>query len=289
MDSPYRTASELVVSIKTLLTLPDVYLRVKAVVEDPNSILTDLVNAISVDPGITARLLRIVNSAFYNLGAPVDNVRQAVNLLGMGPVHDLVLATTLTGAFAKTGGDARKMRDLWVLSVRHAVYSRLLADRCGVDEPEPLFIEGLLSHIGHQVMYLQLPEEADAAHQAAASAGTALAQVETDMLGFSYADVGSELMRGWGLPERLVRATRDHVDPDPDTEFAMDAAIVHIADALARHHGREVDRDRLQREINPAAWRITGLTPDDVAPLQGLAAEQLDEATGMLLSGGAAT
>ena len=62
MDSRYRTASELVVSVKTLQTLSDVYLRVKAVVEDPDSIPTDRVNAISFDPGIKARLLRIVNS-----------------------------------------------------------------------------------------------------------------------------------------------------------------------------------------------------------------------------------
>ena len=285
MDSRYRTASDLVASVDTLLTLPDVYLRVKAVVEDPDSYLTDLVNAISVDPGITARLLRMVNSAYFHLGAPVDNVRQAVNLLGMRSVHDLVLATTLTSTFAHAGGDIHRMRELWVLSVRRGVYARLVARACGIEDKEGLFVAGLLSHIGHQLMYVQMPEQAGTARHAAAEAGAPLARTETDMLGFNYADVGAALMHAWELPQNLVATIRSHVDPNPVDEFALDAAVVHIADALTRLDGEPVDETQLIAEVIPAAWQITGLQPDDLLALPSEAAEQLDAAIGMLLEG----
>lgn len=288
MNSTYRTASDLVASADTLLTLPDVYLRVKAVIDDPDSILTDLVNAISVDPGITARLLHLVNSAYFNLGVPVDNVRRAVNLLGMQPVHDLVLATALTSTFSRANSKYLNMRTFWVNSVCRALYARLLAGACDIENRERLFVEGLLSHIGHQVMYLQLPGQTSAACQAAQTSGAALASVESEMLGFSYADVGGELLHAWGMPDSLVEAVRGHVNPDPAARFAVNMAIVHIADALTRMHGQEIDNDLLLSDVAPVAWRTTGLDPQDLASLRGQAVEELDEITGLLLSGEAA-
>ena len=68
MNSQYGTAQELVSSVETLFTLPDVYLRVKQVIDDPDSFMEDLVNAISIDPGITVRLLRMVKRPVQSIG-----------------------------------------------------------------------------------------------------------------------------------------------------------------------------------------------------------------------------
>jgi HD-like signal output (HDOD) protein len=288
MNSDYTTASELVASVKTLLTLPDIYLRVKAVVEDPDSYLDDLVNAISVDPGITARLLRLVNSAYLNLAVRVDNVRRAVNILGMQPMHDLVLATTVTRTFSALDNSSMDMRAFWVLSVCRAVYARLVAGRCNVLDRERLFVEGLLSDIGHQVMYLQLPEQSQAALQRAMENDEALASVEIDMLGLNYADVGGELMRAWEMSERLVDSVQYHVYPERAKKFAMDASIVHIASALARVHDMKVEPDFLLSAVAPTAWQITGLTPEELVPLRDEAVIEMEEAIGMLLVSDAA-
>ena len=288
MKRRYQTAAELGASVKTLLTLPDVYLRVKAVVEDPDSYLTDLVNAISVDPGITARLLRWVNSAYFNLSVRVDNVRQAVNLLGMKPVHDLVLATTLTSTFARANCKDLDMRTFWVESVRRAVYARLIAECCSAESRDRSFVQGLLSHIGHQVMYLQLPEQSSAALRASITTGVKLASAERELFGFDYAEVGGELLRAWEMPDNLTDAVRDHVDPDPSARFARDTAIVHIANELNQTHEQEIDRDLLLSGISSVAWEITRLVPEDLLPLRDKAVKELDETIGMLLGGDAA-
>ena len=90
-------AHDLVTGNLRLTTLPDVYLKVKAVVDDPDAGVADMVQAIEHDPGITARLLRIANSAFFGFAAKVETVSRAVSLLGTQQIHDLVLATSLAG------------------------------------------------------------------------------------------------------------------------------------------------------------------------------------------------
>jgi HD-like signal output (HDOD) protein len=283
MKSAYPSASALVASVHTLLTLPDVYLRVKSVIEDPYSCLSDMVNAISIDPGISARLLKLVNSAYFNLGIPVDNIRQAVNLLGMKPVHDLVLATSLTNTFSHPIGNAMDMRTFWEDSVRRAIYARLLALRCDINDHERLFVTGLMSNIGHQVMYLQMTEQTRVARQKSLKTGTTLSIVENDLFGFNYADVGAELMLAWDMPASLSEVLRYQHNPEQAGHYSMDSAIVHIANALTYLPDAELDPNIFQMNTSPAAWRISGLSTEDVIPLRDQAVAELDEAIGMLL------
>lgn len=288
MTSQYGSAAELVASIRTLLTLPDVYLRVKEVVEDPDSYLEELVNAIAIDPGITARLLRVVNSAFLNLSVRVDDVRRAVNILGMQAVHDLVLATTVTRTFSGIDSRIMDMRAFWVQSVYRAVYARLVAGHCNVLDRERLFVEGLLSGIGHLVMYQQLPEQTEAALKRSTESGEDLSRVERDILGFHYAEVGGELMRAWQMPERLAESVRYHVEPGGAKEFPMGASIVHIACVLTRLHGGEINRELLSAEVDPAAWQITGLSPEELLQVHVEAMSEVDEVVGVMLDNGVA-
>ena len=84
----------------SLVSLPDVYLRLKSVMDDPDSSMGDLADVVGTDPALTARLLRIVNSAYFGLAAEIDTVQRAVNLLGSQEVHDLVLAVSVAQSFA---------------------------------------------------------------------------------------------------------------------------------------------------------------------------------------------
>ena len=282
------TPQDLVTRNVRLVSLPEVCIQVQALADSAMTTAEDIGEVVGKDTALTTRLLKLVNSAYFNLGVPVDNVRQAVHLMGMKPVHDLVLATALTSTFSQTDNKVLDMRAFWVESVRCAVYARLVAGCCNVTDRERLFVAGLLSHIGHQVMYLRLSGQTREASRKALATGVALADVESEMLGFSYADVGGELMRTWDLPDSLTEAVRDHVEPDSSARFAMDTAIVHIADALSRMHEQEVDCNLLLSDIASVAWRITGLTPEELLPLRDRAVEELDEAIGMLLSGEAA-
>ena len=283
MNTQYLTASELVSSVETLLTLPDIYILVKEVVEDPDSCLSDLVNSISVDPGISARLLRLVNSAYFNLRSPVDNIRQAVNLLGMRPVHDLVLATTLTTTFPQSRNDALEMKKFWELSVTRAVYSSLIASHCDELQPERLLINGLLSDIGHQVMFMQLPVQTTEAMHKSSATSKPIDVVEQELLGYSYAEVGAELMQNWGMPESIVKVVRQHVNPQDSHDFARESAIVHIANVLSKLNEIELEEEPLLSTVSPEAWHITNLTPRDLILIHTKASIEIEQTIGALL------
>src|SRR5262245_41227375 len=94
-----HTAESLVSSAMTLVTLPDVYWRVKRVIDDPETSHQDLAKAIVTDPGMAARVLRLVNSAQWGFHGRIESVARAVALLGMLHVHDLVLSTSLAVSF----------------------------------------------------------------------------------------------------------------------------------------------------------------------------------------------
>lgn len=282
--SPYRTAAELVERVDTLFTLPEVYLRVKTVVEDPDSCLSDLVNAIALDPGITARLLKLVNSAYFNLGSHIENLRQAVNLLGMKSVHDLVLATVLTSALTDQHGSSAYLRNFWVQSIRRAVYAHLLAKACGMIDHERLFIGGLLCDVGHQVMYWQIPELAREAERMAARSDTPLHVAERELIGFSYADAGGELLHRWRMPEYLVEIVHRHVEPWRAERFPRDSSIAHIACALNElDEGRLAEADLLDRIVGDA-WEWTGLNRAEIALIRREAQAECEETTGLLLA-----
>ena len=154
------SAEQIARSTNALITLPAVYLRARAALQDPNASLAEAADVIACDPAMTARLLRIANSAFFGFAAPVQTVARAVNLLGTEQVHDLLLATSVSSVFAGVSRELVDMEVFWRRGVLCGVAARLLAARCNVLDSERLFVEGLLHDIGHLVLYRQLPAEA---------------------------------------------------------------------------------------------------------------------------------
>lgn len=249
-------ARQLVDASLRLVTLPDVYLRVKAVLDDPHSSAADMANAIQTDPSTTARLLRMANSPFFGFAAQVEQVSRAVSLLGTVQVHDLVLATSIATTFEGMKTDALNVAAFWRASVRRAVGAKLLAGRCNLLDGERVFVAGLLSHLGELVIALQVPDTAERAAVSAGNRRVPLHAVQREMLGFDYAEVGGELLAAWHLPESLEQTVRHHIEPAHAASFPLETAIVHLASHLARE-GAEWDVDT----VDPAALDLTPLDP----------------------------
>ena len=246
----------------SLVTLPDVYLRLKAVLDDPNSCMADVADVVGNDPALTARLLRIVNSAYFGLAAEIDTVNRAVNLLGTQEVHDLVLAVSVAHSFAGVSPKTMDVQRFWRRSVFCAVAARELAGLCNVLDADRLFVGGLLSDIGHLFLYEYAGEKTEQAAVLAAAQGVPLFKAERAVLGVDYAQVGAELMRRWRLPQTLWEPIEAHPEPGRSHEFALSTSVVHIASLIAAacDRGDNVD-DALAAAAN-SAWHTTGLSID---------------------------
>ena len=134
-----------------LISFPDVYLRLKDILDDPDFAMAEIAVAISQDPGITLRLLRLVNSSLYGFSAKIETVSRAITLLGTQQVHDLVLATSVAQAFKGMSTAVMDMQRFWKGSVYCAVTSRQLAALCGGCDKERLFVAGILHDIDYEM------------------------------------------------------------------------------------------------------------------------------------------
>lgn len=257
-----KTAKNLVKDSIQLISLPDVYLRLKSVIDSPNSSMADVALVISQDPSLTARLLKMVNSPFYGFASKIDTISRAINMLGTRQVHDLAMATTVVNSFSGFSNAHLDIYDFWMNSVYCAANARLLAFYCDDIDTERPFVAGLLHDIGHLVMYQQIPEDTKQAANLAEEKQIPLFLAERELIGFDYADVGAELIASLELPESLQQVTRYHNEPTGAKEaFKLEATIVHIANQIANAAiaGKPVTEEL---DIAEGSWEITGLKPD---------------------------
>lgn len=263
-----------VIKAARLVSLPDIYLRLRTILADPEFTMAEVAVVISRDPAITLRLLRLVNSSFYSFSSKVETVSRAVVLLGTRQVHDLVLATSVVDTFGMKN-DIVDMYDFWWRSVRCAVASRWLAALVIGCDMERLFVAGLLHDIGHMIMYRAHPELMGAAVLTARERGKPLHEMEREVLGFDYTAVGGELMRQWCLPESLWETTMFHNEPDKAGKYPRETGILHLAVLLTRAGSGEGVFNEGFLTAHPSVWSVTGLTPQACIALF----DQIDQET----------
>lgn len=245
-----------------LFSLPNIYLMVREVIQDPDSSMDDLADVLMVDPGLVTRLLRIANSSFFGFPARVETLSRAVNLIGQQQIHDLVLATSVTRAFRGMSCDTMNMGIFWSASVERAISSRFLANHCNILDSERIFVEGLLLDIGHLALHHHMPDKAQQALQVSIAQREPLYRVERELIGFNYAELGFMLAQEWNLPMSLQSVIRYHNEPAKADEFQLETSITHIAHVLTGAHSNEQLLDDCKSQVAPIAWQITKLSPE---------------------------
>lgn len=251
-----------------LISLPDIYLRLKSILDEPDFTMAEIAVMISQDPGLTVRLLQLVNSSFFSRTAKIETVSHAVSIIGTQQIHDLVLATSVAQAFEGMSSEIMTMRQFWERSVHCGVNARLLSSMCNIASAERLFVCGLLHDIGHLIMYQSIPEQCQQAMSESKESGTPLYKAERNLFGFDYAKLGGAMMRQWGLPKSLWEPAQYHVEPKMAEDYPLETSIVHIGSLLTRagEGGNNFNEGVLQ--VDPAAWATTRLTAEQCLSLR---------------------
>jgi HD-like signal output (HDOD) protein len=253
--------SEIVERTKTLASLPAVYQELMAVVNHPHSSSADVARVIGADPGLTARLLRIVNSAFYAFPSEVETVSRAITIVGTAQLCDLALATSVVQMFGDGLDDAVDMNMFWRHSVSCGVFARILARYRGVANEEAFFVTGLLHDVGRLVVLRQAPDLMSAALEEATGEGPPLSRAETEAMGYNHADASRALLESWGLPPSQSDAAGCHHRPQRSLRFPTEASAVHVADVIANAMCMGRSGERRVPPFEPKAWEQLGLEP----------------------------
>ncbi len=245
-----------------LISLPEIYLKFRRLMDNPNSRIEDFGGVVSCDPNLAATVLKVANSAFLGIPGGVDNLSKAVKLLGIMQLHDMVL-----GASAIKSLDLQNnivpLKTFWRSSLFSAILARLLANELGIHHSERLFVIGLLHEIGHLVIYAKFPEQAKIAVENVQTGNQLIHVAEHNLLGFHYGEIGAKLMAHWQLPIHFQQMALYQPTPSDAHHHQLETALLHLAHGYA-HKSFNYPELNLEQLILPEAWKILNLVPEQI-------------------------
>jgi len=269
-DEQSRRKMKLIVShVHNLPTPPSVFHCINEAINDPDTSAYDVANIISDDPALTAKVLRLTNSAFYGVPGTVTNVKQAIVILGLEVVKSLVISASVFEMFShKEKPDAEYLDYFWRHSLAAAIVARVISRENRIPslpEVEVAFSAGLLHDIGKLIIVSEL-KEAHLEIKSALERDQALSEYGAEMkvLGFSHAEIGASLCVKWNLPEAICRAVAFHHEETLASSEAW-IALVH----LSNHLGHQIDilGNRFypnQSPLRDESWACLNLSPSQM-------------------------
>lgn len=261
------TPEQLVRSVSTIASLPSIYNRLSEVISHPLSSSKDIGGVVSEDPGLTARVLKLVNSAFYAFPTRVDTITRAITIVGTQQLCDLALATSVIKAFQNVPQDLVDMDSFWKHSLACGVAARAIAGLRRENNVERFFVAGMLHDIGLPILFMKAPEEARRLLEHSKTNGELLYAAEAKLFGFTHADVGNRLLMMWNLPDSLQEAVGFHHNPTRAPHFTVEAATVHVADIIACAFELGSSGEYWVPPVDPKAWDSLGLEMSSVSGL----------------------
>ncbi|WP_432737976.1 HDOD domain-containing protein [Maridesulfovibrio sp. FT414] len=249
-----------------LPSLPQVFIELRQVINDPSSSASDVAKVISRDTALSAFLLRMVNSAFYNFPSQIDTISRAVAVIGTRQLSTLALGTSVMDMFRGLPTDIIDLELFWRHSFSCGIIASELSRTLKQGSPEKCFVAGLLHDIGRPVLMMTLPDRAVAATAISRNKQAQLHKAERLVTGFNHAELGGMLLRKWNLPFSLVTAVLYHHNPTKAAK-TPEAMFVFFANIIAKTMGIGGGGDFFIRNIKSERWEEYGLTPERLREL----------------------
>ncbi|MEF3255379.1 MAG: HDOD domain-containing protein [Deferribacterales bacterium] len=225
---------DLLGDIKELPPMPQVAMEVLGILDKEDYSFAELVSIITKDVSITASILKLANSPLFGSRVPINNLTQAISLIGVTNLKNLVIALSTKGLFEsnKIGVFEQK---LWEHSVATAIYAKLFALKYNRKYSEEAFILGLLHDLGQTILSIYL-EKYHTVKEIIFGETVNVLYVEREFLGFDHCEIGSLLLNEWGLPELYSNVIMYHHNPEK-SKFSALAQIIFIANNKVKEHG----------------------------------------------------
>ncbi|WP_461208664.1 HDOD domain-containing protein [Desulfocurvus sp. DL9XJH121] len=241
-----------------LATFPDIYFRIKESLESPDSSAKDIAAVVSTDMGLSAKLLKLVNSPFYGFADTIDSISHAVSLVGTEEISTLALGISTISFFKDIPPELMDMKTFWRHSLSCGIFARLLGARMKNAQPERLFTAGLLHDMGRLIIFKKQPYASVQALLHARENMLPVAEAEHVTLGYDHTDVADLLLKAWHFPAPIMNAIKFHHDPAsaPDP---VEAAVIQIADNLTNAVEISSGGMYVLPGIQEGAWESTGL------------------------------
>jgi putative nucleotidyltransferase with HDIG domain len=218
--------------VKAFPGMPATSAKLLKMLKDPDSSAAQIEDVLKYDPGLTANLLKLTNSAYFGIPTKVRSVKQAIVLLGWKRLIQLVMTVCMSTVMKKpVPGYDLPHGELWKHSVAVSVAAELVVNALKIPGADEVFTAALLHDVGKLVLGDFVREDLQQI-EAMVAKGIAFEVAEFIVLGIDHANLGARILEKWSLPEDLVNAVGWHHDPDTCENHCTYSDIVHVANIL---------------------------------------------------------
>jgi putative nucleotidyltransferase with HDIG domain len=234
--------------VRSFPGLPATAVKLMPLLQSPDSSAAQIEDILKYDPGLTANVLKLTNSAYFGLPSQVSSVRQATMLLGWKRLLQLVMTMCMSVLMKKPlPGYGLSRGELWRHSVAVSVAADILVTSLSITDADEVFTAALLHDIGKLVLSEYVQEDMGSIEQMVGK-GISFEVAEFVVLGTNHAHIGARILQNWSLPQELVNAVNWHHDPDQCDHYCLLIDVVHVANILGwmigygkDHNGQPVE------------------------------------------------
>ncbi len=253
--------------IKTLPPAPRVLSKLLVLLDEADAHAGRIVELITLDPALTAKVLQRCNNAAFGLAGAVSSLEEAVTLMGFNAIYRLVAMVVGEGLLsAEQEGYGIGTGELWEHSVTTAVAARVMARKLGGQE-NLVFTAALLHDIGKLVLGSFLEGCQQSVLQQTGPSGHSFLEAEKTVLGVEHAEIGGRVLEEWDFPENLVNAVRYHHNPALAHPHGQLAAYVHLGDIIAHCLGQAQGYESFAVRTQEEALQILEIRAKEIETL----------------------
>lgn len=229
--------------VKSFPGMPATAARLMPLLQNPDSSASKIEEILKYDPGLTANILKLTNSAYFGLPSRVSSVRQAIMLLGWKRLLQLVMTMCMSALMKKpVPGYDLPRGELWRHSVAVSVAADLLVKSLSISDADEVFTAALLHDIGKLILGDYVQEDLEKI-EGMVTKGISFEVAEYVVLGTNHATIGARILQNWSLPQELVNAVSWHHDPESCDHYCLLSDVVHVANIVGRRVGFGKGRD----------------------------------------------
>jgi putative nucleotidyltransferase with HDIG domain len=275
--------NEILLQVRQVPSMPSVVIKLRQFLSDPDISFDQLAKVIEYDPGLTANLLQLANSAYFGWSGKIKTVREAITRLGTNRIFQMVLCMSVAPLVRKpVKGYDMDSDGLWRHSIATAICAEQLSILLKIKDVEEAFTAGLLHDMGKILLGTFVEIDDEPIKKLVETEGLAFNEAEQKVLGIDHAEAAAELLRYWKFPDKVVASARWHHDPEgaPD-EHRRIVDLIHVADSICIRKGYGTGSDGPRYRHDERADRRLGLGFETEEEVTKRVAEGLEDLKGM--------
>lgn len=257
--------NELIERVDEIPAFPKTVIKIMSLLKEPTTAATDIEKEIMKDQGLTTKVLKMANSAFYSGRRQIKTVADATVLLGFDTVQSIVLASTVGKVMEKElKGYSYERNALWRHAQISAITARSIAKIAKYPNPDIAYTAGLLKDVGKVILDEYVHDSYMEILDLISKETMAYVTAEEQILGFNHGQVGAKIVEKWNLPTELVEAIEFHHNPFETFINVELVSIVHVSDGLVMMMGIHEGIDTLAHEFFTEAVKLIDLNESDL-------------------------